>query len=155
MATKEKVKKGAGKSKVSAPAPAAAAAPAKDKKLQGGICLFSGEPTGSKTSHFLPGYDAKLKSLLIKVFRGEVSKKEIPSQALPFLRREKGLVGFRLEGDQLVHIGKFSVDKKEKSAKPKAAKKAKSAPVAEVEDEDDEDLDEDESDEEEYEEEEE
>lgn len=69
-------------------------------------CLFSGKPTIKPKAKFLPGYDAKMKSLLLKIFRGEegVSVADIPPQAVPFLKNKAGLVGFRLKNNKLTQI---------------------------------------------------
>ncbi len=131
----------------------------KEKKVRTGTCLWSGETTGG--GNFRPGYDAKMKGLLIRVTRGEAKLSEIPNQALvtPLLKREEGLVGFRLEGGKLVKIGNFTIgdgkskksngrsvsakaEKVETGKKGKAALKQKAPPP--VEDDEDEVFEDDE-----------
>jgi hypothetical protein len=81
----------------------------KNKSTSGrGTCLFSGKPTASARSRFLPGNDAKLKGVLIRVFRGEEAISAIPKAAVPVLR-DTGLVGFKLKGDKLEHTGNFEI----------------------------------------------
>lgn len=101
---------------------ATAKAPAKE----GGVCLFSGEATSSKRSRFRPGYDAKLKSLLLNVVRGEAKMSEIPKPALRVLKDGETLVGFKLNGDTVKAVGNFTVAKKTKTA-PAVAKKTRRA----------------------------
>ncbi len=104
---------------------------AKDKEkltAKGLKCLFSGKPTKTAKARFLPGYDAKMKSLLLNIMRGNAEMGDIRSDALPFLKSPEGLVGFRLVGGKLEVTGKFKV------AQPRASKKAaaKAAPVKAV-----------------------
>lgn len=63
---------------------------------EGGTCLVTGEATSNKRSRFLPGHDAKLKSVLLKVMRGEAKPSEIPSGARKVLQGGETLVGFRM-----------------------------------------------------------
>lgn len=104
-----------------------------------GVCLFSGQPTGSKRSRFLPGNDAKLKSTLLKVHRGELKLEgNVRKAAIEQLRSETGLVGFKLDkNNKLEVVGNFKVaeakakvEKKATAPAPaKAAKTAKAKPV--------------------------
>lgn len=105
------------RTKTAAPAPAA---------KEGGVCLFSGEPTSSKRSRFRPGYDAKLKSLLLNVVRGDAKMSEIPKPALRVLKDGETLVGFKLAGDTVKAVGNFTVAKKAKTV-PTVAKKTRRA----------------------------
>ena len=66
-------------------------------------CLFSGEQTITPKAKFLPGFDAKLKSVLLRVERGTADSSEIPALARQWMQREP-LVGFRMEGDELVRV---------------------------------------------------
>lgn len=113
----------AGKRTKTAPAKAARAtkAPAAEKEV--GTCLFTGQPTSSKRSRFLPGHDAKLKSVLLKVARGEAAMSAVPRPALKVLQTGEPLVGFKLtEAGNLKIVGNFA------AAAKKTAKKAKSTP---------------------------
>jgi len=126
----------------------AAKAEKKVAKKRAGVCLFSGEPTSG--GNFRPGYDAKMKSLLLSVVRGDKKLSDIPPAALPFLKRTEGLVGFRLNGKALEVIGNFSAaPKKAPKIKTKDTAKAsikasKKAVAAVAEDDEDEIFDEDE-----------
>jgi hypothetical protein len=83
-----------------------------------GVCLVTGDPTSSTRTNFRPGMDARLKGMLLKVLRGEERLDSIPEAALAKMREngDEGLVGFRLRGKKLEHIGNF------KLAAPKEAK---------------------------------
>lgn len=91
-------------------------------------CLFSGKPTKTAKARFLPGYDAKMKSLLLNIMRGNAKMDEIRSDALPFLKSPEGLVGFRLVGGKLEVVGNFKVAEA-KAPKAKKAKAAEAAPA--------------------------
>ena len=92
-----------------------------------GTCLFSGLPTGSAKSRFLPGHDAKLKSLLLKVTRGDAKLSTVPAPALKILRTGEPLVGFQLDTTtkELSVVGNFAV------GAPKAPKAEKTAVIPE------------------------
>ena len=94
---------------------------------EGGVCLFSGESTSSKRSRFLPGYDAKLKSLLLGVVRGTAKMSDIPKPALRVLKDGETLVGFKLSGDTVKAVGNFAIAKKAPKAAPTVAKKTRRA----------------------------
>jgi len=66
-------------------------------------CLFSGEQTITPKARFLPGFDAKLKSVLLRVEKGTADSSEIPALARQWMQKEP-LVGFRMEGDDLVRV---------------------------------------------------
>lgn len=102
------------------------------KTKKAGVCIWSGEPTGGGL--FRPGNDAKLKSLLLRIKRGEAKLSEIPQAVIPYLRREGGVVGFKLDGKELSVVGNFTV------GAGKAARKAKTkaAPVVAAADDDEE-----------------
>lgn len=114
--------KSAGKRTKTAPAKAARTkAPAAEKEV--GTCLFTGQPTSSKRSRFLPGHDAKLKSVLLKVARGEAAMSAVPRPALKVLQTGEPLVGFKLtEAGNLKIVGNFA------AAAKKATKKAAKTP---------------------------
>ena len=99
----------------------------------GGTCLFSGEPTKTKNALFLPGYDAKFKALLLRIYRGIDGMNKVRKAAIPLLQRPDGLCGFKLNaaGDKLTHIGNFKVAEKAKGTKKEkvAAPAAKAAPA--------------------------
>jgi hypothetical protein len=61
-----------------------------------GVCLFSGSPTKGKKSRFLPGNDAKLKSVLIKVHGDSAPMGAIPRTALDALKSPGGILGFKI-----------------------------------------------------------
>jgi hypothetical protein len=162
--------------KATAPAKAATpakAAPAKkdDGKLsaKGLSCLCGcGQATLTDSARFIPGHDAKLKSVLLKVERGELTEPSIPKIARPFLQKSKmsGAWSFPTESGNTPDEDKFGktwedrkdeveAAKAEKKAKPQAklaelkAKKAKGkakpkAKPVEVEDEEEEDEEEEE-----------
>jgi hypothetical protein len=67
----------------------------KKQKTDGGTCLFSGKSTKSPKAMFLPGHDAKLKSVLLKVMKDEAKMSDIPAAARAVLK-ERALVGFRI-----------------------------------------------------------
>lgn len=74
------------------PAPKAEAAEQTSTKkgpsAKGLSCLCGcGQPTKTDAAKFIPGHDAKLKSVLLKVERGELPKSEVPEIAKPFLQR--------------------------------------------------------------------
>lgn len=101
-----------------------------------GVCLFSGQPTSSKRSRFLPGHDAKLKSLLLNVVRGEAKVSDIPKPALRILKDGETLVGFKLSGDTVKVVGNFAVGKgrTRKAAAPvKPTKRRRTKRAAETE----------------------
>lgn len=58
-------------------------------------CLFSGEQTINPKARFLPGYDAKLKSVLVRVEKGELNVNDIPVLARQWMTQEP-LVGFAI-----------------------------------------------------------
>lgn len=66
-------------------------------------CLFSGEQTITPKAKFLPGFDAKLKSVLLRVEKGTADASEIPALARQWMQKEP-LVGFRMEGNDLVRV---------------------------------------------------
>ncbi len=70
-------------------------------KSTGGVCLYSGKKTAKPTSRFLPGNDARLKSLLIKVLAGKASLSSVPDRAQDILRSREGLLGFRIRKGKL------------------------------------------------------
>jgi hypothetical protein len=107
---------------------------------EGGVCLFSGEPTSSKRSRFLPGHDAKLKSVLLNVHRGNAKMNEIPKPAMRILKSGETLVGFKLDGDTVKIVGNFTAGKVRapkaevpapRSKTAKTAKTTKTAKTAE------------------------
>lgn len=65
------------------------------------LCLFSGKPVRGRKARFLPGYDAKMKSLLLKVSRGQEKIAAVPKAALDALKTD-GLLGFRYKDGQIV-----------------------------------------------------
>lgn len=99
----------------------------KDTKKAGGVCLFSGSTTGKPSSRFLPGNDAKLKSVLLKVARGELKTSDIPAPAASVLRKD-GLWGYTLEGSTLTAPKGAVLTKSAAPAKKKAADKKDDAP---------------------------
>lgn len=99
----------------------------KAAKKEGGVCIFSGVPTSSKRSRFAPGNDAKLKSVLLKVARGEAKVSDIPATAAAVLRKET-LWGFSLSGSTLT--APAGVTAKPKRAKKEKAEKTKKEPKA-------------------------
>lgn len=96
-------------------------------KKVGGVCIFSGVPTSSKRSRFAPGNDAKLKSVLLKVARGEAKVSDIPATSAAVLRKET-LWGFSLNGSTLT--APASATAKPKRAKKEKAEKTKKEPKA-------------------------
>lgn len=93
-----------------------------------GTCIVTGVPTSRPSARFAPGMDARLKSMLLKVYRGEAALSSIPKAALAVLREngDEGIVGFALKGDKLKHIGHFSVADKSNTGKAKARKELSS-----------------------------
>lgn len=64
------------------PSKAKTAKPKAERKL----CLCGcGKPVGRPRSQFLPGHDAKLKSILIKVEKGKLKESDIPEAARKLL----------------------------------------------------------------------
>lgn len=92
------IKRGPRKTAASVKAETVKAVKGPKAKAAGGTCLFSGEPTLGKKSRFLPGYDAKLKSVLLKVMGGEAKMSDIPSAARKALV-EGPVVGFRINAN--------------------------------------------------------
>jgi hypothetical protein len=126
-------------------APAKKAAPAENNEVQktstankgpsakGLSCLCGcGQPTKTDAAKFIPGHDARLKSLLLKIERQEDGKKksDVPEIAKPFLQKSKmsGAWSFPTESGNTPdedRFGKTFADRKEDIAAEKAAKKAK------------------------------
>lgn len=73
----------------------------KSAKVEGGICLLCGKKTKKPTSRFLPGNDAKMKSLLLKITRGEEKTDSLRPEAKEALRTRHGLLGFKLRKGKL------------------------------------------------------
>lgn len=159
----KKVKKG----NEAAEATAVAEPKAKKKSAKGLPCLCGcGQPTITDSARFIPGHDAKLKGLLLKVERGELKKSAIPEVAKPFLQKSamSGAYSLPTESGNTPDEDKYGVpfaerkeqfeaekaakaaDKKAKLKKlqKKSAKKAKAAAaaVADDEDEDEEEVEE-------------
>lgn len=100
----------------------------KNKAGEKGVCLVTGVPTSRPSARFAPGMDARLKSMLLKAYRGETSLTSVPKAALNALREagSDGLVGFVLKGDKLTHTGNFKIADKSNTGKAKAKKELNS-----------------------------
>lgn len=126
---------------VKAATPAKATEEKKDKgpSAKGLPCLCGcGQPTVTDSAKFIPGHDAKLKGLLLKVERGEVKKSEIPEVAKPFLQRSSmsGAWSFPTESGNTPDedkYGKTWADRKDEVEAEKAGKAAaKAAKLADL-----------------------
>lgn len=139
QATETPVRKVAVSTKTEAPAKKAS----DNGKLsaEGLSCLCGcGQPTKTDKAKFIPGHDAKLKSLLLRLERGEAEKGErVPEIAKKFLQKSplSGAWHFPTESgntpDEDKHGGRTYAERREEIEAEKAEKKAaRDAKLAEL-----------------------
>lgn len=102
----------------------------KGPSAKGLSCLCGcGQATVTDSAKFIPGHDAKLKGLLLKVERGELPKNQVPEIAKPFLQRSgmSNAWSFPTESGNTPdedRFGKTWADRKEEVEAEKAEKAA-------------------------------
>jgi hypothetical protein len=117
--------------------PTASNKKSKGPTAKGLPCLCGcGQPTLTENAKFIPGHDAKLKSLLLRVERGEAKKSEIPEVAKAFLQKSKmsGAWSFPTESgntpDEDKHGKPYSERKEEVEAEKARKAEEKKAKLA-------------------------
>lgn len=110
---------------------------AKGPSAKGLPCLCGcGQPTRTEKAKFIPGHDAKLKGVLLKVERGELPKSAVPDVAKPFLARSTMSKAWMfphesgLTSDEQKYGKPFSERKEEVEAERKRKEAAKKEKLA-------------------------